>query len=305
MRVLLTGAAGFLGRRVLALLLSRGFEVVAVTRREIAPQAPRLTRVTGDLAELDLASASVGDVDAICHTAANVSVGDRLDQLASCMRDNVMATSRLIRFALDRGIGRFVFTSSVAVYERPVRVLPVDEEYPATASSFYAASKRLGELALGAADVRAGLASFALRASSIYGPRMRPGSVLPLFVGRAERGEPIRILGNGDRSQDFVFVDDVARAHLAALEAPAPQGLTVCNVGTGVETSLKQLARASRDVFDVAGRCRVEHLASPDAPEDRFVLDVTRLRDTLGVAPMGLVEGLRRMKEASERERDG
>jgi UDP-glucose 4-epimerase len=296
MRVLLTGAAGFLGGRILALLRHRGFDVLPVARSG-ARTGDGFQWVRADLAEADLESCVTSDVDAICHVAARITLGERLEDLEACLRDNVLATTRLLQFALRRGIKRFVSTSTVGLYQRPTRQVPVTEAYPVAGSSFYAGSKLMKELALGAAGVRDNMSAFALRCSSIYGPGMRENSVLPVFVNQARRGLPIRIHGTGRRSQDFVYVDDVAEAHVVALQIPAPPGLTVCNVGSGVETTLTELGNTVIGVFSKSKGC-LEYVPMSNEAEDRFFLDVTRLRRELGVVPIGLAEGLKRMNMA-------
>ena len=301
--VLVTGGAGFIGSHVVDRLLAQGREVVVVDdfsagkRENLAAHANErhLRVIVADLRD-DFAAALHGvRPAAVVHLAAQVSVPRSLEDPVADLDINLRASVRLLQWAAAAGAGRLVLASSAAVYGEPARV-PVSEDMCDRPASPYGASKRAAELFLACLGPNLGVETVALRPFNVYGPRQDPRSaysgVVSQFLARAAAGEPLRVLGDGSQTRDFVYVEDVARAFAAAIEAPGVDGL-IANVGSGHSRTIAALAaeivavtRSTSPV--ISGAARAGDVA-------HSLADCARAADRLGWrAEVSLAEGLRR-----------
>jgi UDP-glucose 4-epimerase len=289
------------GRYILNELERRGHTVVCLDLHA-APQFGGAEWIEADLAKIN--GDRIGEVEAICHVGASISTGTYYSDYEACLKSNMVGTARLVKWAIKHKVERFVYTSSAGLYSRPISILPVREDAEIKAPNAYLLSKLFCELLLKSQDVQSVLSIWVLRLASPYGPGQRPGSVLPIFIRNVLSNEPIRIVGDGTRSQDFVCVLDVARAHVQALELSQSPGFNIVNLGAGHEVSLNDLAYEILKAFGAKRNIVIEHVPIEVNELDRFVLDVTRLRNKLGIHPMIISEGLRilapRMKKSFE-----
>ena len=250
--VLVTGGAGFIGSHVVDRLLAQGREVVILDdfsggkRENLAAHANsrRLRVIEADLCD-DFAAALHGVRPAvIVHLGAQVSVPRSLADPVADLDLNLRASVRVLQWAAGVAARRVVLASSAAVYGEPARV-PVSEDMCDRPASPYGASKRAAELFFACLGPSLGVETAALRPFNVYGPRQDPQSpysgVVSQFIARAIAGEPLTIHGDGEQTRDFVYVGDVARAFVAALDAPAADGL-VANVGGGQALTVNTLA---------------------------------------------------------------
>lgn len=298
MRVLVTGATGFIGAYTVRALVEAGFEVHGVDLRPASPARPLPPGVR--LHRLDVVSEPFLRLvrrlrpDGVVHLAAQTRVAESVRDPEADFAVNVAATARLVRAAAEAGCRRFVFASSAAVYGDPPR-LPVDEEAPCRPRSPYGLHKLLAETYVRAWAEAQGMESVVLRYANVYGPGQAPdleGGVVAVFVERIRRRLPLPVHGDGLQTRDFVYVEDVARANLLALTAPIRQA--VCNVSTGRETSVRQLAEA---VAAAAGLPVPPIEPEPARPGDvrRSALAPDAARRLLGWIPqVELAAGLRR-----------
>jgi len=297
--VLVTGAGGFIGQHLVPALLANGNPVVALSRQPVLMEHARLRWVRGDFTDRGTLDSLPTNLNVIIHLATagtrrHHATGGGLDREAiqEIMRVNVAATVELLRFAVERGVRRFVFTSSMAVYSRPSARVPVREQdacYPIGADVSYAASKLSGELYCQEFMRAAGLSCAILRLAYVYGPGMSEDRVIPIFMARAARGEPIRINGRGTESWDFLYVDDAVRGICLAVKSDAHG---VFNLGSGVETTLNRLVRSVIDVY--AGTTSSVVQGDPGEHDGvRFYMDIGVARDSFGFTPeFSLAQGL-------------
>ncbi|HEY0132996.1 MAG TPA: NAD-dependent epimerase/dehydratase family protein, partial [Nannocystis sp.] len=250
--VLVTGGAGFIGSHVVDRLLAQGREVVVVDnfaagkRENLAAHANsrHLRVIDADLCD-DFAAA-LGGVRpaAVVHLGAQVSVPRSVEDPIADLDLNLRASVRLLQWAAGAGARRVVLASSAAVYGEPARV-PVSEDMCDRPASPYGASKRAAELFFACLGPALGVETAALRPFNVYGPRQDPRSaysgVVSQFLARATAGEPLVVLGDGAQTRDFVYVEDVARAFVAAIDAPGIDGL-VANLGSGHSHTIAALA---------------------------------------------------------------
>ncbi|HKY47918.1 MAG TPA: NAD-dependent epimerase/dehydratase family protein, partial [Acidimicrobiia bacterium] len=212
MRVLVTGAAGFLGRHVTRQLLAEGFRVTGFDLNPV--DEPRVEWSIGDLRSLeDIRDASRGH-DAICHVGAIGDVYLAAANPALAAAVNVTGSANVAEAALLHDC-RVVYASTWEVYGRS-QYEPVDEDHPCTPDHPYNVTKLAGEQILLAADRLRGVSALALRLGTAYGTGLRPNSVFSVFIDRAHRVEPIIIQGDGSQCRQFTHVSDIARAFVLA-----------------------------------------------------------------------------------------
>ncbi|MFF9391532.1 NAD-dependent epimerase/dehydratase family protein [Streptomyces griseoluteus] len=275
MRVLVTGGAGFIGSHIVDVLRASGHETVVFDVRD-DPAA--------DVRDREAVTRALAGVDAVCHQAAMVGLGNGVDDAAEYVSRNDLGTAVLLAAMAETGVRRLVLAGSMVVYgegryecpahgvvrpgpraeadlkegrfEPPCPVcgtslVPglVGEDAPADPRNVYAATKLAQEhLAAAWARVTHGTA-LSLRYHNVYGPRMPRDTpyagVAAFFRSALERGEAPRVFEDGGQRRDFVHVRDVAAANLAALTAPERPGtLTAYNTGSGEPRTVGELARA-------------------------------------------------------------
>ncbi len=243
---IVTGAAGFVGRHLVARLAAEGWRVVATDiLRPEGPARYATDDVAGqslDVRDREAVAALVGSVrpDVLFHLAAQASVAASMRDPLADVAVNVLGTVHLATAAVAAGVPRIVyFSTGGALYGEPL-YQPVDEHHPARPSSVYGASKLAAEFYLGALTAGSGTSVSVLRPGNIYGPQQvhtREYGVVGIFAGRMLRGESVTIFGDGRESRDYIFVDDVVDAALAAARGePA-----TCLVGSGVATTTDRI----------------------------------------------------------------
>jgi len=251
-----TGGAGFIGSHVADLYLENGYEVTildnfASGRRENVP-------ARAALAELDLTSPAAaqlvrdGRFDVISHLAAQIDVRK---SVADPMHDatiNIVGTLNVVEAVRASGYAtRIIFSSTGGALYGDFVTPPNIEDYPKDPESPYGIAKLSAELYLAYYARLHRIDTVALRYANVYGPRQDPhgeAGVVAIFCNRILTRQPLTVFGDGSQTRDYVFVKDVARANFAAAtrDLPAPGRLDArgFNIGTGIETSVIELANA-------------------------------------------------------------
>lgn len=230
-RVLLTGAAGFIGSHLAEALVARGDEVVGfdsfdpfyprgVKERNLAAlRAERGFRlVEGDIRDVAAVRAALTPDTVVVHLAAKAGVRPSLADPAGYASVNVAGTAAVLDACRQAGVSRLVFGSSSSVYGDDTPV-PFREDAVCIAPvSPYAATKRAGELLVGSVAGVFGLRVISLRFFTVYGPRQRPDLAIHAFARRLLKGEALPIFGDGTDSRDYTYVDDIVRGVIAAVD---------------------------------------------------------------------------------------
>jgi nucleoside-diphosphate-sugar epimerase len=267
MRVLVTGAAGFIGRWVVAELLTRGHQVLPVDNlsagsaanlEELAGRPGLAELEVGDVRDPDACRRWTAQVDAVAHLAASISVQDSIDDPATTFDNDVVGTFHLLEGARASG-ARVLFMSTCMVYDRAGDE-GIGEDHPTKPASPYAASKLSGEaLTLSYAHAY-GLPTTVVRPFNTYGPFQRSvgeGGVVAIFTRNSLLGNDLRIYGDGTQTRDLLYVEDCARFVADALFSDRATG-RVLNAGTGVDISVNDLAAAVE--LDPARIVHVPHI---------------------------------------------
>ncbi len=295
-RVLVTGAGGFLGGFIVYELVRRGYDVIALDNMSRAGYGIELLRDLGiEVVVKDVRddlSDVLGGVDTVVHAAAYVDVEESVREPDTYMDNNVVGTARLLKSCLRRGIHRFIFISSAAVYGDP-KYLPIDEEHPLNPISPYGVSKVASELLIKSLSTTyRELKPTILRPFNIYGPGQNPSyaGVITKFAERLLRGQPPIIYGDGEQTRDFIYVTDVARAVVKVLESDASIGKTY-NVGTGKPITINQLARLMMEVVGLNLRPIYEAPRPGDIRHS--YASIEKIREEIGWEPIiELKEGI-------------
>lgn len=333
MRVLITGGAGFIGSHVVRALGDAGHEPVVLDVAPPPAPCPVPWRVADVRDGAAVADALADGVDAVCHQAAKVGLGRNVSDAPDYVGVNDVGTAVLLREMVAAGVGGLVLAGSMVVYgegryvcseHRVVRPGPravadleagrfeprcprcgrhlepglVAEEAPPDPRNVYAATKLQQEYLAAAWARETGGRAVSLRYHNVYGPGMPRDTpyagVASFFRSALERGEPPRVFEDGAQRRDFVHVEDVARANVAALEAlgDGPEGvLRPYNTGSGEPHTVGEMARELAAAYGgprpvVTGEYRlgdVRHITASSA----------RLREELGWRPrVGFAEGM-------------
>jgi UDP-glucose 4-epimerase len=289
MRVLVTGGAGFIGSHVVDALADADHEVAVVDsfwphgggrRANLNPKA--------QLFEMDIREAALADVFArfrpqiVSHHAAQHSVAISTHDPLLDADVNVKGLLNVLMLSARHGVAKVTFASSAATYGTP-QYLPIDEQHPQLPESPYGITKMTAEHYLRYFAAAGALRYTVLRYGNVYGPRQDPNGeagVIAIFSSRILKGEPIRIDWDGEQQKDYVYVGDVARANLSALEGADNE---IVNIGTGVGTSVNALHQS---IAQVVGRdVSVTH--APKRPGDvyRCIFAIAKARRVLGWQP--------------------
>ena len=251
MRVLLTGGAGFIGSHIADHLLVRGHEVAIVDdlstgKRENVPGGALFY-------ERDIQSGCAEVFEefapqALCHQAAQMDVRRSVREPDFDAEVNVIGTLRLLENCIKHDVRRVVFASTGGAVYGEQREFPAPEDHPHYPVSPYGVSKLAGERYLHFYRTQYGISYAALRYANVYGPRQDPhgeAGVVAIFCGNLAAGRGSSINGTGEQTRDYVYVEDVVRANILALEGEAPSG--AYNIGTGFETSVNELYELLRE----------------------------------------------------------
>jgi UDP-glucuronate 4-epimerase len=306
-RFLVTGCAGFIGSHVTDALLARGDDVIGVdvftdyyeretkeSNLEDARANPQFSLVEVDLADGSLEQVLDG-VDGVFHLAAQPGVrGSWGDGFARYVRDNILATQRLFDAMASTGL-RVVMASTSSVYGN-AEAYPTREDATPRPVSPYGVTKLACESLARTYSECFGLEPVLLRYFSVYGPRQRPDMAFTRIIGALLDEQQFSVLGSGEQSRDFTYVEDAVGATLAAMEG-GPAGV-VYNVGGGSETTLNQAIAICERLTN--RRLRLVHESTAHGDVRRTGADTSLIGANLGWSPKVLLEeGLARQLAAA------
>ena len=298
MKILLTGAAGFIGSNLAESLLARGDEVCAVDifndyynplrkERNIqeAASQPNYTLYRTDIRDFDGLKAIFEKErpDKICHLAGMANVRYSLKHPLLFEEVNIRGTLNLLELARQYQTEHFVFASSSSVYGgRLDNGVPFNEDDRVDAPiSTYGATKRSAELLAHTYHHLHGLKVSALRFFTVYGPRNRPDMAVYLFTRAIDRGEPLKLFGDGSARRDWTFVGDTVRGIMAALDHPLD--FEIINLGNGHPQTEMDLIRSAETALDK--KANIHYLERPATEPAVTFADTSKARRLLNFEP--------------------
>ena len=306
----ITGGCGFIGTHLAHALVARGDRVrilddLSTGRREAAPLEADFR--LGDVAEGDDVRAAIEGAAGVFHLAAIASVQRCNETWREAHRTNMGGTVTVMETARDAGNLPVAWASSAAIYGVQ-DTFPITEDAPKGPLSPYGADKLGGELHGAAAASAFGLPNTALRFFNVFGPGQDPYSpysgVISIFADRFARGLPVTIFGDGEQSRDFIYVGDIVRGLIAAMDrmlAAKAEGETgrfdAINLCTGHETTVNALAETVKRLLNAPGAISHDEARTGDIRHSTG--DATMMRELLGMeAETGLEDGLRLLLES-------
>jgi UDP-glucuronate 4-epimerase len=302
-RVLVTGAAGFIGSHVAEALVARGDIVVGLDNFDpFYPRAvkeanlaglragPRFTFVEGDIRDADAVRALLDAETVVVHLAARAGVRPSIEQPAAYVSINVDGTTTMLEAARAAGARGFVFGGSSSVYGDTAPV-PFREDFAAVEPiSPYAATKRAGELLCATYAHLFALRVLSLRFFTVYGPRQRPDLAIHRFTRLLAAGKPVQRYGDGSTERDYTYVDDIVQGVLAAVDwvRAGPPAFEIVNLGESRTTRLDRLIALIAEALRVTPA--VEVLPRQPGDVTRTCADVGKAGRLLGYRPTTPVE---------------
>ncbi len=308
-RILITGAAGFIGSTLADRLLAEGREVVGLDSFDpYYPEAMKRENLrfaeahsnfrleVGDIRDAEQVERifAEGRFEAVVHLAALAGVRPSWQRPTAYADVNVTGTSVLLDAAVRHGNPRFVFASSSSVYgERSDGPFKESDRVDRPISP-YAATKKAGELVAHTFHHAHGLSATCVRFFTCYGPRQRPDLAIRLFAEKMLRGEPIPIYGDGSSLRDFTYIDDIVDGLTRAVDKDL--GYVILNFGAGRMVSILEFVEVLEQTLGV--KAEKEWYPRQTGDVSRTSADITAARDALGYAPsVFLEEGIARFVE--------
>jgi UDP-glucuronate 4-epimerase len=307
-RVLVTGAAGFIGSHLVEALAARGDEVVGVDNFDpfySRAMKERNLAEMGQLRSFTFREQDMLDVGAlvpllspdtvVVHLAAKAGVRPSLANPVAYAKANVTGTAAVAEAARQAGVTRFVFGSSSSVYGDSTPV-PFREDAAATDPvSPYAATKRAGELFLSSVAPIYGFRAASLRFFTVYGPRQRPDLAIHAFTRKMVEGRTLTLFGDGTQARDYTYCDDIIAGVLASIAwtATAPVGVDTFNLGGS--RSVPTEAMVAEIAAALGVKPKIEWAPMQPGDVQKTAADLTKSGAVLGYAPkVPFAEGIRR-----------
>jgi NAD dependent epimerase/dehydratase len=307
MKVLVTGADGFIGSHLAELLVSRGNEVVALVQYNSfghtgwlgdSTVAAEMDVQVGDVRDLELCHSLVRGVNRVFHLAALIGIPYSYVAPNSYIETNVIGTSNICQAALVAGVDRVVVTSTSEVYGT-ARYTPMDELHPRQAQSPYSASKIGADVIAASFQAAFDLPVVIARPFNTYGPRQSLRAVIPSMIEQLLGGTDELYLGDTTPKRDLTYVQDTCRALVDIASADSLLGQQV-NVGSGASISIGQLAETVQEIMGTSATVKRDEARLRPAKSEVFLLeaDTTKLTEHTGFKPqVNLKDGLRKTIE--------
>ena len=301
-RILITGAAGFVGSHTVELAAQRNHSITAIDNFNhyydptIKHSNAALLKQKFDVKVLhvDLANDQLTDlldkIDVVIHLAGQPGVRESWSTFHTYVKDNIQATERLLAGCREVGVQRIIYASSSSVYGN-AQTFPISEEHATIPYSPYGVTKLAGEHLVRAFGANFGIEFACLRYFTVYGPRQRPDMAFARLINSSLSGQPFVLHGSGMQVRDFTFVGDVARANLLAAESNQPISL-IANIAGGTACSMNEVVEL---IGATAGSepsiIRSEHVAG-DVYRTGALIEVAN-RELNWMPEVRLIEGLR------------
>ena len=291
MKILVTGGAGFIGSHVADAFVDKGHSVVVVD--DLSMGRKTNVHAKARFVQRDIRDEKIKELfqeekfEVVNHHAAQMDVRKSVEDPLFDASVNVLGTLNLLENCKRFGVRKFIFASTGGAIYGEQDYFPADENHPARPISPYGVSKLAIEKYLFYYGEVYGLHHVVLRYANVYGPRQNPhgeAGVVAIFASRMLQGGQPVINGDGGQTRDYVFVQDVVRANVLALEFSKTDTF---NIGTGVETDVNTLFMLLREFS--GAKCEEKHGPPKEGEQRRSVLDASKAQHLLGWSPTVLL----------------
>ena len=296
MKIFVTGGSGFIATPVVKHLLEKGYKVKVLDIREPKIRHKNLEFVRKSI--LDSITSDIEGTDAVFHFAALLGVDNSDKRPLDTMKINLEGSVNVFKSAIDAGVKKMIYSSSSEVYGEP-RELPIKEDSVKGPVSTYGVSKLAAEIYAKAYNQEFGTDIRIVRFFNVYGPGQENNWVVPIFLNKALRNEPITVFGNGNQTRCFTYVEDVAEGVLAAFEKGGKG--EAYNIGNNQPTTILELAQIAKEITKSKSEITKLGFGKETRLKEREieyrVPDISRMK-SLGWKPKIMVrEGVKRMLE--------
>jgi UDP-glucose 4-epimerase len=286
--IFIDGVTGFVGSSLCKRLLAEGYQVCGLShygdiyRIKSVMGNKNFSLEVGDIRDAQFVASLFAKrkFDSVFHLAAQVPYAKEEKDFGGI---NASGTLNILKAAYANGVDNFIYASSMSVYSPP-SYLPVDENHPTVPVDMYGQTKLLGESSC--KEFSDSMRVVILRYAGIYGVNSEKDRVVPVFVRCALRNKPLVVDGDGSHSSDFVLINDVIEGILLAWY----RGRGVYNIGSGCETSLKDLAKMVISL--TSSKSQIIYKPDGTSRPFRFYLDIKKAQRELGYYPHSLKDGL-------------
>ena len=295
MKILVTGGAGFIGSHIVNAYIDGGHDVIIIDN--LSSGEMKLINPKAKFYHLDIHSPEVKTIlekekiTVINHHAAQISVSASVSDPLYDANSNIIGTLQLLQNAVSLDVEKFIFASTGGAMYGEQKTFPASEEHPCQPLSPYAISKLCAEKYINYFGKQHGLNTTVLRYSNVYGPHQNPhgeAGVVAIFCERLLKGQQPIINGDGEQTRDFVYVQDIVKANIIALNLECTG---IFNVGTGKETSVNFLTQCLVKASTIS--TSIEYGPSREGEQKRSVIDSGKLLKRFGWKPgVPVEEGL-------------
>ncbi len=286
---LVTGGCGFIGSHIAEALVERGDQVRIFDdlssgyEKNLAAIHDQVEFVRGDIRNVNDVQSAMDGITRVFHEAALVSVFESLDDPGKNHDINIMGTLNVLEAARQAGVRRVVWASSAATYGDSPELPKIETMLPSPVSP-YGMAKLSGEYYMNVYAACYGIETVSLRYFNVYGPRQDPSSmyagVIARFCDVVKAGETLTIYGDGQQTRDFVFVKDIARANLMAMDSDRVGNGDILNIATGSRVSLLDLVETLGEIVGRKLEPQFKETRAGDVKDS--LADISRARDRIG-----------------------
>lgn len=292
MRILVTGGSGFLGKHLCRALVVAGHSVKNIDHNHFS----EVETVIGDILDQSLVERHMPGVEAVFHLASYIEAGESVEKPKKYLENNIMGTLSVLEAMRAHNVQKFLFSSSAAIYGEPLRT-PIKEDDRTLPINPYGTTKLAMEGLVSSYVYSHGFTGVALRYFNLYGPgedHQPETHGIPRFIDQIKSDSDVTVWGDGSNRRDYVYVDDVVRAHLLALNLP--KGYHYINLSGKNATSVLDVVQTIEKI--TGKQAKIKHYAArPGDPVELFA-DASKAKEVLGWEPeMSLEEGLTKTVE--------
>ena len=292
MRILVTGGSGFLGQHLCRALLSAGHEL---TNIDLKPNTEVKT-VIGDVRDEELIDHVMAEQEVVFHLASLIEAGESVEKPKIYLENNILGTLAVLESMRKHQVKKFLFSSSAAIYGEPLRT-PIQEDDRTIPINPYGVTKLAMEGLVSSYVSSFGITGVALRYFNLYGPgeNHEPEThAIPRFIQQIGRDEEVTVWGDGSNRRDYIYIEDVVRAHVLALSLP--QGYHYMNLSGENATSVNEIIHMLEEITEKTARVKNYPARSGDSHE--LFADSSKAKQVIGwEAETDIREGLEKTVE--------